>query len=49
MEGTISNNFHVVNYEKLVNNPVDEGRKIVELCGLQWQSECVDIIKDTDF
>ena len=41
------NNFYLVNYEKLVNNPEDEGKEIITSCGLQWQSQCVDIQNNT--
>lgn len=39
-------NFYVVNYEKLVNNPEEEAKKIIEFCGLNWQKECLDIHKN---
>ncbi|WP_114325175.1 tetratricopeptide repeat-containing sulfotransferase family protein [Candidatus Colwellia aromaticivorans] len=39
-------NFYVVNYEKLVNNPEEEAIKIIEFCGLDWQEECLDIHKN---
>lgn len=41
------NNFYVVNYEKLVNNPEKEAKKIIEFCGLDWQDECLDIHKNS--
>ena len=40
-------NFYVVNYEKLVNNPEEEAKKIIEFCGLDWQKECLDIQKNS--
>jgi tetratricopeptide (TPR) repeat protein len=40
-------NFYVVNYEKLVNNPEEEAKKIIEFCGLDWQEECLDIHKNS--
>ncbi|PCI56503.1 MAG: sulfotransferase family protein [Gammaproteobacteria bacterium] len=39
-------NFYVVNYENLVNNPEEEAKKIIEFCGLDWQDECIDIHKN---
>jgi len=39
-------NFYVVNYEKLVNNPDEEAKKIIEFCGLDWQAQCIDIHKN---
>lgn len=41
------NNFYVVNYEKLVNNPEVEAKKIIEFCGLDWQEQCLDIHKNS--
>lgn len=40
-------NFYIVNYERLVNNPQQEARKLVEFCDLQWQECCVNIDKNT--
>ena len=40
-------NFYVVNYEKLVNNPRQEAKKLVEFCGLSWQEQCLDIDKNS--
>jgi Tfp pilus assembly protein PilF len=40
-------NFYLVNYEKLVNNPETEAKKIIEFCGLDWQSECLAIHKNS--
>ncbi len=39
-------NFYVVNYEKLVNEPEEEAKKIIKFCGLDWQEECLDIHKN---
>jgi len=36
-------NFYLVNYEKLVNEPEAEARKLVEFCGLNWQTQCLNI------
>lgn len=36
-------NFSVVNYENLVNNPEVEARKILSFCNLPWQASCLDI------
>jgi tetratricopeptide (TPR) repeat protein len=40
-------NFYVVNYEKLVNNPKQEAKKIIEFCGLDWQEQCLDSHKNS--
>jgi tetratricopeptide (TPR) repeat protein len=36
-------NFYFINYEKLVNNPVNEAKQLIEFCDLSWQEQCVDI------
>jgi len=40
-------NFYVINYEKFVNNPKEEAKKIIEFCGLDWQEHCLDIHKNS--
>jgi tetratricopeptide (TPR) repeat protein len=40
-------NFYIVNYERLVNNPQDEACKLVEFCGLEWQEACLNIDQNT--
>ena len=37
----------MVNYEKLVKNPKEEAKKIIEFCGLDWQEQCLDIDKNS--
>lgn len=36
-------NFYFINYEKLVNDPLNEALKLIEFCGLPWQEQCVNI------
>lgn len=36
-------NFYMINYEKLVNEPLKEARQLIEFCGLSWQEQCVNI------
>ncbi|MBA6340440.1 sulfotransferase [Colwellia sp. MB02u-10] len=36
-------NFYIVNYEQLVNNPEAEAKKLVEFCALSWQEACLHI------
>jgi hypothetical protein len=36
-------NFYFINYEKLVNDPVNEAKQLIEFCDLSWQEQCVDI------
>jgi tetratricopeptide (TPR) repeat protein len=40
-------NFYLVNYEALVDEPEVEARKLVEFCGLDWQEACLNIDKNT--
>ncbi|MFT4825290.1 MAG: Flp pilus assembly protein TadD [Halioglobus sp.] len=35
-----------VNYESLAANPLVEGRKAVEFCGLEWSDRCLDFYKN---
>ena len=39
--------FYIVNYEKLVNNPQHEAKKMIEFCGLDWQENCIAIDKNS--
>ena len=41
------NNFYLVNYEKLVNDPAVEAKKLIEFCGLDWQEDCLNIHNNT--
>lgn len=36
-------NFYIINYEKLVNNPEEETKKMTDFCELTWQESCLDI------
>ena len=36
-------NFYLVNYEKLVNEPLEEAKKIMSFCQLSWQDSYIDI------
>jgi tetratricopeptide (TPR) repeat protein len=40
-------NFYIVNYEKLVNNPEEEAKKLIGFCGLSWQDACLHINDNT--
>jgi tetratricopeptide (TPR) repeat protein len=40
-------NFYIVNYEKLVNDPETEAKKVIDFCGLSWQEACLEINKNT--
>jgi tetratricopeptide (TPR) repeat protein len=36
-------NFYLINYETLVNDPVNEAKKLIDFCDLPWQEHCVNI------
>lgn len=40
------NNFKVVSYEKLVSNPSAQAQDVMNFCGLDWQSDCLNIAKN---
>ena len=33
------------NYEKLVSSPVEETKKLLSFCGLEWEDQCLDFYK----
>jgi len=39
-------NFYLINYEKLVNEPLKEAKKLINFCQLPWQDQCVNIDKN---
>ena len=36
-------NFYLINYEKLVNDPLNEAKQLIEFCDLTWQEDCINI------
>jgi len=36
-------NFYLINYERLVNDPINEAKQLIEFCDLTWQEDCVNI------
>jgi hypothetical protein len=34
------------NYESLVNNPIDETKKLIKFCNLEWEENCLDHTKN---
>jgi Flp pilus assembly protein TadD len=40
-------NFYLINYEKLVNEPESEAKKLIAFCDLSWQEQCVNIHQNT--
>ena len=39
------NKIFNINYEELVNKPKDEVEKLLEYCGLEWDSKCLNFYK----
>ena len=37
-----SNFIHEANYEKILSNQLEESKKIIEFCGLDWEEECLN-------
>ena len=35
-----------VNYEKIVENPEEEAKKVIKFCGLEWDPNCIDFNKN---
>jgi len=44
---TLGDNFYVINYEALVNNPAREAKKLIDFCGLDWEDSCLSIDKNS--
>ena len=40
------NQIYDCDYEKLVNNQVNETRKMIEFCNLEWDEKCIDHTKN---
>jgi tetratricopeptide (TPR) repeat protein len=40
-------NFYLINYEKLVNDPLKEAQRLIEFCNLSWQEQCINIHKNS--
>ena len=36
-------NFYLINYEKLVNDPIKEAKQLITFCNLTWQEDCINI------
>lgn len=39
-------NFYLVNYETLVNQPEAEAKKLLHFCDLSWQPSCLNIVNN---
>jgi hypothetical protein len=40
--------IYTVDYETLVSNIDDESRKLVDFCGLEWQSQCLKFYENKE-
>jgi hypothetical protein len=42
------NFIYELQYEKLINNPEEESKKLMEFCGLPWDKKCLEFYKRKD-
>jgi Flp pilus assembly protein TadD len=42
------NFIYGLEYEKLINNPEEESKKLMEFCGLAWSKKCLEFYKRED-
>jgi len=42
------NFIYGLQYEKLINNPEEESKKLMEFCGLPWSKKCLEFYKRED-
>jgi len=42
------NFMYELNFEKLVNNPEEESKKLMKFCGLPWDKKCLEFYKRKD-
>jgi len=45
---TFPNFVYALNYEKFINNPETESKKLMEYCGLPWDKRCLEFYKRKD-
>ena len=45
-QDTFPNSVYQVHYEKLVSNPEQEIRDLIQACGLEWQETCLEFNKN---
>ena len=43
---TLPQTIHAIGYEALVADPLEEIRKLLEFCGLEWQDSCAEFHKN---
>ena len=40
--------MYELHFEKLVNNPEEESKKLMKFCGLPWDKKCLEFYKRKD-
>jgi hypothetical protein len=45
---TDPNFLYELQFEKLVNNPEEESKKLMKFCGLPWNKKCLEFYKRKD-
>ena len=48
LKTTFPNFIYDLNYEKFINNPETESKKLMEYCGLPWDKKCLEFYKRKD-
>jgi len=48
LKTTFPNFIYDLNYEKFINNPETESKKLMEYCGLPWDRKCLEFYKRKD-
>jgi tetratricopeptide (TPR) repeat protein len=47
-ERTLKGRFHTIQYEDFVTDFADRSRKLIDICGLQWEDACSDFQRARD-
>ena len=45
---TMPNFIYDLEYEKFINNPEDESKKLMRFCGIPWDIKCLEFYKRKD-
>ena len=48
-ERTLPNRFHTIQYEDFVTDFASQSRRLIELCGLDWEDACANFQKSREF
>ncbi len=46
---TDPNFLYELQFEKLVNNPEEESKKLMKFCGLPWNKKCLEFYKRKEY